>query len=150
MMRISKDQRRQLILEIISAKPIQTQQELTRQLEKAGARVTQATISRDVREMGLIKEPIPGGGRRYRAPGKEPGPGRHIFGDLVTDVEYSENLVVVKTVPAGAQSTALVIDSLANPKILASLAGDDTVLVVVRQREQAPQVAAELKRLVKE
>lgn len=148
---ITKDGRRQLILEIISEKSIQTQEELAKELEQAGAKVTQATISRDIREMGLVKEPLPGGGHRYRAPGKEEhGPGKHIFGDLVISIEYSENLVVVKTVPAGAQSVALVIDSLANPRILASVAGDDTVLVVVRQKEQVPQVTAELKRLVEE
>jgi transcriptional regulator of arginine metabolism len=144
---INKEQRRQLILEIISTRSMQTQEELAGELEKAGAKVTQATISRDIREMGLVKEPLPGGGHRYRAPDREQGPGKHIFGDLVTAIEYSENLVVVKTVPAGAQSVALVIDSLTNPNILASLAGDDTVLVVVRKSSQAPQVAAELKRL---
>lgn len=143
---MNKEKRRQLILEIISQNPIQTQQELAHELEKAGAKVTQATISRDIREMGLVKEPLSGGGHRYRAPSVE-GPASHIFGELVLAVAHSENLVVVKTMPAGAQSVASIIDSLANPKILATLAGDDTVLVVVRERALAPEVAVELERL---
>ena len=149
MIQISKAQRRQLILKIISEKPIQTQQELAEELEKKGVVVTQATISRDIRELGLVKEPLPTGGNRYRAPDREElGPRKRIFADLVTEIDNSENLVIVKTLPSGAQSVASIIDSLSHQHILATLAGDDTVLAVVRPKEKAAAVAAELTDLV--
>mgnify|MGYP000891197387 CR=1 FL=1 len=146
---MDKARRRKLILSIISSRSIQTQEELAAELMKNGALVTQATISRDIRELGLVKEPLASGGHRYRAPGREElGSKKHIFADLVASIDYSENLVVVKTVPAGAQSVASIIDSLSHVHILATLAGDDAVLVVVRPKEQAPAVAAELEALV--
>lgn len=134
-----KARRQRRILEIIQQKPIGTQAELAEELRSNGFNVTQATVSRDIKELGLVKT-TGGAAARYLAPGEEPpGPSderlRRLFRDYVTAVDHSESLVVVKTVPGAAQGVASALDQVRWPGIMGSVAGDDTIFIAVRTRE---------------
>jgi transcriptional regulator of arginine metabolism len=140
------------ILELIRERPISTQDQLTEVLRSEGIEVTQATISRDVRELRLIKVPGEDGHYQYSLPDDPAGNSRlerlrrHLH-DLLVGVDFSENLIVLRTLPGTANAVAVGIDRLGWPEILGTLAGDDTILLVVRTRELTQEIARRIRDL---
>lgn len=139
------------ILEIIAEKPIETQDELASALVAEGFNVTQATVSRDIKELGLIK--INDGGRqRYvREGGKEKNflsNIANIYRNAVLSITSAQNLVIIKTVPGGASTVGMNIDRLGDPDILGCVAGDDTVLAVAPTLRDAERIADKLREML--
>ena len=119
------------ILELVSREPLVTQDQLVRRLAQQGLHVTQATLSRDIKELGLVKT-----SDGYSAPGVVAEPASnlpsltHLLREFVVDVREAQNLLVLKTSAGSAQPVAAALDSEQWPEVLGSLAGDDTILVV--------------------
>ncbi|WP_027719257.1 arginine repressor [Desulfovirgula thermocuniculi] len=150
-----KAMRQRKILEIIRERVIATQEELARALREAGFPVTQATVSRDIRELGLVKVPLDQNSFRYAPPGEAVPPRRdeRLKRLLRTSVQYidcSENLVVIKTLPGEAQGVASALDQAAWPEIIGTVAGDDTILAVVKPKKMVLKVLKRLSELSKE
>ncbi len=129
-----KNRRHQKIREIIENKNIETQFQLTDELRSHGFNVTQATISRDIKELGLIKVVAGENNFRYSFPsgvvvGNNFDRAKRMFRDNVLKVSYSENLVVIKTLPGIASGVASCVDGLGWSELIGSVAGDDTVFV---------------------
>lgn len=132
-----KGRRHAMILEAIGQRNLSTQGELTAYLRERGIAVTQATISRDIKDLRLVKVATGDGGYRYALPVDRPEEearlrARRMLGEFVTGVEASENLIVLKTPPGSAQGVAAALDALHWPEILGTVAGDDSILLVVR------------------
>jgi len=141
--------RQEKILEIIQARDIETQNDLTEALQEAGIISTQATISRDIREMALTKEQSPDGGYRYRAPRPDAVPCysdrlQTIFKESVTSVAVAQNLVVIRTLPGLASAACSAIDGMGYSGIVGSLAGDDTAFVAMVDNTVAEQFRLEI------
>lgn len=147
-----KTRRRRVILEIIASKRISTQDELREELIRAGFDTTQATVSRDIKELHLIK--VPGEhGYHYALPdtpvvNHSMDRMKRVFQDSVTKIDYSENIIVVKTLPGAAQSVASVLDAWERPEILGSVGGDDTVMVVIKPKEAVADIMNDFKSLL--
>jgi transcriptional regulator of arginine metabolism len=150
-----KARRKFAIIDIISKQRISTQEELCEALKNGGYDVTQATVSRDIKELQLIK--IPDDEGYYYALPEMPdnNPIKHthnrmrrLFQDSVIDIDWSENIVVIKTLPGAAQSIASVIDSAELKNVLGSVAGDDTIFVVVKPVEEVTSVVEDFKALI--
>lgn len=137
------------IKEIIENNVIETQEELAEALSKQSIRVTQATVSRDIKELMLIKVPAGEGRYRYAFPVEnntaflQPRMER-IFQDSVVGMDYSGNIVVIKTLPGTAQAVAAAIDNTKWPDIIGTVAGDDNILVVVKPIDAVSRVLAKL------
>ena len=137
------------IKEIIENNVIETQEELAEALGKQSIRVTQATVSRDIKELMLIKVPAGEGRYRYAFPVEnntaflQPRMER-IFQDSVVGMDYSANIVVIKTLPGTAQAVAAAIDNTKWPDIIGTVAGDDNILVVVKPIDAVSRVMAKL------
>lgn len=134
-----KAERQRKILEIIRREPVETQEDLAAALKRTGFSVTQATVSRDIKEMGLIKVPGASATFRYAFTGELPSRSgeerlRRLFRDAVVAIDSSENLVVVKTNPGEAQGVASAIDNAGLPEIIGTVGGDDTILIVVKPK----------------
>ncbi|MDA8235220.1 MAG: arginine repressor [Clostridia bacterium] len=149
-----KAKRHRLILELIEYKSIETQEELAEELARQGMEVTQATVSRDIKELGLVK--IPAGGDVYRyAAAPEPKVTvtrdriRRFFRDAVVNIDHSENLIVIKTLPGSAQGVASTIDTSGWPEVLGTVAGDDTILVVIKPKEMVETTIAKFRDLTR-
>ena len=141
--------RQEKILELIQAADIETQNDLAAALEKSGIISTQATISRDIRELGLTKEQGPQGGYRYRSPRQNPLADysdrlRTIFKESVTKVDIAQNLVVLRTLPGLAPATCSAIDGMGYPGLVGTLAGDDTAFVAMTDNSAAEQFRVEI------
>jgi transcriptional regulator of arginine metabolism len=138
-----KTKRQAMILQIIKEREIETQEELAEVLRKKDIDVTQATVSRDVKELRLVKIPTGEGRYRYGVP-YEPVPGdvvrraRRSFQEYVMELEHSQNMIILKTLPGTANAVAAAIDDLEWSQILATVAGDDTILVIVKPEEEGP------------
>lgn len=141
-----KNKRHALILEIIAEKQIETQEELAQELQERGVKVTQATVSRDIKELRLTKVLGENGKYSYSAPEKnECTPGdrfMRIFSESVVSIVGAGNLIVLKTITATAQSAAEAVDSMEIPEIVGTIAGDNTVLVIVGNIEDVDGVIA--------
>ncbi len=140
-----KARRHQRILDIVRSKPIQTQEDLAIELAREGIAVTQATISRDIKELRLIKAPVGDGSYRYSIPvdrNIEDITRRieRVFREAVMSIEDSDNIVVIKTLEGAAQAIGAIADDLDWPEIVGSLAGDDTIFVVVKPASKAPDI----------
>ncbi len=138
-----KAERHRLILSIIAQQPIETQEELVAALRARNLHVTQATVSRDIKELRLAKVAMPNGRYRYALPGSvgdgDEDPMRRLqraFEEYVHEVDASGNLIVVKTEPGCAPLVAAAIDGLKLGEIIGTIAGDDTILVVVRDNDE--------------
>ncbi len=143
-----KAERQKAILKLIAEERVGTQAELAVRLRNRGYKVTQATVSRDIKELGLVK--IPGENKKYKytaAPDHRIadvyGRLERIFHDSVISFEESENLILMKTLPGTAHAVASVIDSIAWKEIIGTVAGDDSILIIVKPKEA---VAATLER----
>ena len=138
-----KSKRQAEILRIITEQEIETQEELLENLRRCGIHATQATISRDIKEMNLVKQPADGGAYRYAA-SVEPsvrqafaGRLRDIFREGVTSCDAAQNIVVVKTMPGLAPAAASALDGMELDGFLGSLAGDDTAVLIMRDSRVA-------------
>lgn len=148
-----KARRHMKILQILRDKDIGTQEELAKHLRDDGIEVTQATISRDIKELRLTKMPTGDGTYRYALPDEELRAGslervRRLLRDSVISLDQSENLVVVKTLPGNAHAVASVIDGLRWAEVVGTVAGDDTIVVVARDKANVPEIIGRLERLM--
>ena len=144
-----KNARQNKILELIDEYEISTQEALIQKLAEHGFDSTQTTISRDIRQLRLIKGPTGRGTYKYVAPEVRRGndaPGHNsALTDAVLAIEAAQNIVVVKTMAGMANAIAVCVDSLQIKDIIGSVAGDDTILLVLKTAEKAQDVEAELK-----
>lgn len=135
--------RQDKIVELITNEDIGTQEELAKKLRESGFKVTQATVSRDIKELQLIKTVASNGMSRYAVPEREghiTNRYERIFRSTVRAIKSSGNIIVVKTLPGCANAAGEAIDSLASESVLGSLAGDNTVFVVVDLPEHVPDI----------
>ena len=147
-----KTRRHAKILELIREQDIDTQEELLKNLRDCGFDVTQATVSRDIRDLNLIKQSV-AGVIKYVLPEEVTTDNTvkliDIFANSVVSVENAQNLLVVKTLSGTAHAAASAIDAMSNPMVLGTIAGDDTILVIVKDTEQAEIVKKEITQLMK-
>ncbi|SEN22257.1 transcriptional regulator AhrC/ArgR [Lihuaxuella thermophila] len=143
-----KAQRHIKIREIIATKEIETQDELVEELKKAGYNVTQATVSRDIKELHLVKVPTNKGTYKYSLPAdRRFNPLqklKRMLQESFVNIDYSENLIVMKTLPGNAHAVGALIDHLDWDDIIGSLAGDDTILLICRDKEKVPEIVQRL------
>ena len=145
-----KESRTRAIFRLIKERAISTQAGLVEALNEAGFEVTQATISRDVRSLGLVKVPLAGGGYRYAPPSGRTAAreqGGFSLGSFVLSVAEAEAFCVVNTLPGRAMAVAITIDELGLPEVVGTLAGDDLVLVMIAESNQKSYVQTELKNM---
>ena len=141
------------ILEIISQQEIETQEELCAELNKLNHVVTQATISRDIRDLHLFK--VAGIEKKYRyayineAQGEISPKMRSLFRDCVIGVKAAQNLIVVKTLAGNGANAGAIVDKLNYEQIVGSVAGDDTLLIVCADKESAEYVVNKLTEFLK-
>ena len=140
-----KIKRHAVIRDIIENSLVETQEDLAAALRARHIDVTQATVSRDIKTLMLVKVPAGNGRYRYALP-REKGAllskerMARLFYDSVVSLDYSENIVVVKTLPGAANAVASILDRMSWQEIVGTVAGDDSILVVVKPREAAPEV----------
>ena len=130
------------ILELVASEPMVTQEEMVRRLAQQGLRVTQATLSRDIRELGLVKT-----AEGYAAPAEAaPKPSlSHLLREFVIDVREAQNLLVVKTSPGSAQPVAAALDAESWPEVVGTIAGDDTILVISSDSRSSRQLGRRIR-----
>ena len=148
-----KSQRQAKILEIISNKDVETQEQLLAELQDAGFRGTQATISRDIKELRIVKELTSLGSYRYTTSANELSGTfsarlNTIFRECVVKYDYAQNIVVIHTLPGLASAAATAIDAMSMGTVMGSLAGDDTVMIVMRDTNAAASFCTEIKNLL--
>lgn len=141
----TKEKRRQILRDIVAKQGIGDQHHLQTELARRGIDTTQATISRDLQDMGYVKVRLDSGAYRYDLYEKTPEGSiwprlKVLFKNFVTDIKSTENLVLIKTSPGNANGVASLIDALRREEILGTVAGDDTILVVVDGREHRKAV----------
>ena len=148
-----KSQRQAKILEIISNKSIETQEQLLAELQAEGFRGTQATISRDIKELRIVKELTSLGTYRYTISASDLGSTfsarlNTIFRECVIRFDYAQNIIVVRTLPGLASAAGSAIDAMNLNTIVGTLAGDDTVMIVMRDTNAAATLCGEIKSLL--
>lgn len=147
-----KNSRHTRILEIIGDNVIETQDDLIEKLRESGYPVTQATVSRDIKQLGLIKTATKDGGYKYTvARGDNSGNDnklKTIMRETIVSAQEAQNIVVLKTFPGMANAAATSLDALAGEAIVGSIAGDDTIFVVVRNNEDAAEFAGYVKDVI--
>lgn len=137
-----KSQRQEKILSIIQNHTVTTQEELQSLLREAGFHATQATISRDIKQLRLVKELSANGVYKYsaaqrRSSSDTDGRLRTIFRESVTSFDLAQNIVVLKTLPGLANAAAAALDSMDLPELVGTLAGDDTAILIMRTNDAA-------------
>ncbi|MGR6836390.1 arginine repressor [Syntrophomonas erecta] len=147
-----KSRRHFMIMDIIANQRVATQEELCEALRTSGFDVTQATVSRDIKELHLIKVPDDQG-YHYALPdattlSRSRERMKRVFRDNVMSMDFSENLIVIKTLPGGAQAVASVIDTSEWLSILGTVAGDDTIFVAVKTKQAVQDVLEEFRELI--
>lgn len=148
-----KTKRQAKILEIVSARDVETQEQLLQELQDAGFYCTQATVSRDIRELRIVKELTGVGTYRYTTSSKDVGStfsGRlnTIFRECVTGFDYAQNIVVIHTLPGLASAAGSAVDAMEMSFVLGTLAGDDTVMIVMRDTNAAAAFCGDIKALL--
>ena len=148
-----KSKRQEKILEIIREHDVETQEQLLAELTAAGFTATQATISRDIRQLRIVKQLAPSGVYRYQT---AVHPAEHqfserlnvIFKQSITSVDYAQNILVIKTMVGMANAAMAALDAMNIPEIVGTLAGDDTAFVVLRDTASAANLCAEIRNQV--
>lgn len=144
-----KAKRQAMILELIKGTGIKTQDDLIKGLKAHGFEVTQATVSRDIRELNLVKSSDGAGGYRYMsvAPTGDDFLQKltKIFAEAVHKVDYAQNIVVIKTYAGMGNAAGAAVDSMHLEGVVGSLAGDDTLLIIARNDEAANRICTKLK-----
>ena len=148
-----KAKRQAKIMEIISTTNVETQEQLLQELQDAGFTSTQATISRDIKELRIVKELTSFGTYRYTTATREvpstfSGRLNTIFRECVTRYDYAQNIVVIHTLPGLAGAAASAIDAMNMSVVVGTLAGDDTVMVVIRDNNAAAVFCGEIAGLI--
>lgn len=148
-----KTKRQAKIIEIISNQSVETQEQLLAALQAEGFRGTQATISRDIKELRIVKELTSLGTYRYTTSANEVGSSfsnklNTIFRECVISFDYAQNIIVIKTLPGLASAAGSAIDSMNLSIILGTLAGDDTVMVIMRDSNAAAAFCGEIRSLI--
>ena len=148
-----KSQRQAKIMEIISNTNVETQEQLLQELQEAGFTSTQATISRDIKELRIVKELTSFGTYRYTTAAREvpssfSGRLNTIFRECVTNFDYAQNIIVIHTLPGLANAAASALDAMNMSVVLGTRAGDDTVMVVMRDNNSAAVFCGEIKNLI--
>lgn len=148
-----KAKRQAKIMEIISTANVETQEQLLQELQRAGFSCTQATISRDIKELKIVKEMTNFGTYRYALTEKDMGNPfsdrlNAIFRECVTSFDYAQNIVVIHTLPGLANAAASALDAMKAEYILGTLAGDDTVVAILRDSNSAAVFCGEIKALI--
>lgn len=148
-----KNKRQAKIMEIISNRNVETQEQLLALLQEEGFRGTQATISRDIKELRIVKELTSLGTYRYTtsagdSTGSFSARLNTIFRECVTGFDYAQNIIVIRTLPGLASAAGSAIDSMGMNKVVGTLAGDDTVMVVMRDNNAAAAFCGEIKNLI--
>ena len=145
-----KSERQSEILRIIAEQDIETQEQMLESLRACGILATQATISRDIKELNLVKQPTGAGTYKYVvAQNKQPhhnfaGRLRNIFKEGVTSFDVAQNIVVVKTMPGLASAAGAALDGMDIDGFVGSLAGDDTVIIIMRTNHLAEEFCREM------
>ncbi|MBR4109822.1 MAG: arginine repressor [Oscillospiraceae bacterium] len=148
-----KSQRQAKIMEIISNRNVETQEQLLSALQEEGFRGTQATISRDIKELRIVKELTSLGTYRYTTSSTEISGSfssrlNTIFRECVIGFDYAQNIIVIRTLPGLASAAGSAIDAMNLHAIVGSLAGDDTVMVIMRDNNAAAAFCGEIKNLL--
>ena len=148
-----KAERQEAIRNILNEQEIQTQEELAEALRKRGFSVTQATVSRDIREMRLIKLSRANGGYQYGIQEGNTDIGSNermirMLRECMLSVESSGQMIVIKTLSGSANTAAEALDSMDMPDILGSIAGDNTIFLVARAEEKASMIAERVRNLM--
>lgn len=140
------------LIEIINKNEIETQEALAEALRNEGYLVTQATVSRDIKDLGLIKVMTPNKTYKYVQPAsteqKSSGKMLNLFRECVISIDYAGHLIVIKTVSGGANSAATLVDKLNFPEVMGCVAGDDTILVVIKDQQKIVPIVEKLKSLL--
>ena len=148
-----KAKRQALIREIVESQSIQTQEELAEALRQHGMVVTQATVSRDIKELHLLKVLAEDGAYRYATIDKsEQGTTDRLIrmlADSVVDMQSANNLIVIHTLAGSAHVAGEAVDSLKWPEVLGTIAGDNTILIVVRSNEEVDTVMRRFRGIIK-
>lgn len=147
-----KTKRHSKILELISERDINTQEELLAYLKAAGFDVTQATVSRDIKELRLVKTMVSDGKYRY-APSvydsnADIGAKYAVFSQSTRSVDYAGNMVVVKCFTGMANAACAVLDAMNHEGVVGTLAGDDTIFVLMRDEKSATTLVGKIKELI--
>lgn len=148
-----KSRRHAKILELIAEKPIDTQEELLRQLNLVGFTVTQATVSRDIKELRLVKKLASNGQYRYATAYNDDKFNisfkfHNIFTESVNQIDYVQNLIVLKCFVGMGNAACAALDSMEWQGVVGTVAGDDTVLIIMRNEKAAIDMVAQLKKLL--
>lgn len=143
--------RQNKVLELINSNEIETQEKLCQMLKSAGYQVTQATVSRDIKELQLVKTLSANGKYKYTQSTDE-GPVSDrfikIFKETIRSVDSAKNLIIVKTLSGCGAAAAEAIDSMSFPHVVGSIAGDNTILIIVDEEENAPALIDEFSSLL--
>ena len=148
-----KKKRHDKILEIINSQEIDTQGELAQQLRESGFNVTQATVSRDIRELGLVKVTASGGKQKYQAAkpvNEQKNRLIRVLKDSVQSLDQAQNILVIKTGSGMAMAAAAALDHLEFPEVVGSIAGDDTIMAAVRTSEETVLLMEKIRRMLEE
>ena len=148
-----KQERQSVILDIISKQEIETQNQLLEALAERGVKSTQATLSRDIRDMRLMKELGPNGSYRYVAAVSQEAADldarlRKIFKECVLSYDVAQNILVIKTLPGLAQAAGSTLDGMDIPGLVGTLAGDDTAFLAMKDPELAVKLYHEIEQLI--
>ena len=148
-----KSQRQAKIMEIISNRNVETQEQLLALLQDEGFRATQATISRDIKELRIVKELTSLGTYRYTTANSEVASSfsnrlNTLFRECVTGFDYAQNIIIIRTLPGLASAAGSAIDAMTMSMVVGSLAGDDTVMIVIRDNNSAAAFCGEIKNLI--
>ena len=147
-----KTKRQRKIIELITERNVETQDELAALLEKEGFTVTQATISRDIRELNLTKSVSPDGGQKYSiavsALGGIYGKYLRVLSDGILKMEIAENILVIKTVSGMAMAVGAAVDAMSIENVVGCIAGDDTLMCIIKTKEDAPVVKARIEEAI--
>ena len=146
--------RQAMILEIIAQENIETQEQLLTRLQARGLRCTQATISRDIKQLHLVKEPAGQGVYKYAVSGNRTTLNvaaklRTIFRECIVSIDYAQNIVVVKTMAGLANAAAAALDGMNVPYMVGTLAGDDTAFLLMRDTESARTFCEEIHEMLR-
>ena len=149
---MTKADRHKKILELITNQTVSTQTDLTNLLTEAGFDVTQATTSRDLQELRVMKMLLSDGTYKYtvsrESEGDISGKLRKVLAECLFDVDFAGNIVVLKTITGGAQAVAFALESVIHDEIVGSIAGDDTIMIVVRGEKNAKQLSMKLRNYI--
>ncbi len=148
-----KARRQKKIQEVITKEIIHTQEELADKLRLAGFDVTQATVSRDIKEMGLIKVPSTDDEYRYAVPDKVHPANledrlKRILRETVVSINDTDSIIVIRTIPGNAHALAAILDSCNWGEIIGTVAGDDTILLIIKPKEAVSRVLERITNLL--